>query len=249
MKKILHEVNQHLKTFNNEYIFIPSSKEYEENSFLVQDVDSAFNVSYKNYFLETSTDTLFTLPFKVEDAKLFFAFLREAKEVEFSIDTQTLTNDKGNIYKLKILTTNELSKELNKYLQLANSLSTIKQSTNIIDGDNSNLVVNGEIISTTIYSSTIADTLHTVISKTANHKLIFSEISTNSITLYPEFSELNLINNFLVLPSKVFRKLKTLKKDVEYFNMYLTTNGIIIEYGVESKEKLILSFNILYDIN
>lgn len=252
MKRILVDINQHLKTFDNEYVFIKNTDVdiSERDVFLVKDKDLAFGVIYETFAIDDLGEELFENSFKINDAKELYAFLKAAKEVSYVPETESLENELGILYKIKILTSIEIKKELKgKFGYILSNLKNITVNPKIIDGDNSKLIVNDIELCDTITSANILDALSNEIKLLSDHRLCFAEIENNKLSLYPEFSRLDLTKKILVLPHNVFRKLKTLKNDSSYFDIYLSDNGVVVKYGVDFKENLSLVFNILYNVN
>lgn len=253
MKKELNDVNQHLKTFNNEYIFLTGNvtNAITLPAFLVTDSDSAFSVVYYSSAVNEiqGDNELFDKSFKISDAKEFFQFLRSSKELFYEPSTQLMSNDKAETFKIHVLTPNDIRKELKgNFGYIIDNLSTVKVSDKFIEGINSNLLVSGIEIDTLLTSNNIVDALKKNIKKLSDHTLCFAEVEENSLSVFPEFSHLDLSKKIFIFPSKVFRKLKILKKDVLYFDVYIRSNKVLIKYGINDKEDFNIIFNILYDI-
>jgi hypothetical protein len=179
---------------------------------------------------------LFKRSFKVEEPEALFAVLKSTKEVILK-DNYIIAPD-GASYPLIIINRELTEQNYSILSHISNS-----ESEQYIDGSTAKLFFDGECIAEDGFDVNIlVDTLTKLVSAAADHTVPLLQFKADELYVYSEITSVDKTLPFIILSAKTFKKIKMLKKDVPFFNVYLIANNTcVIEYGNETKERCILS--------
>lgn len=227
-------INQELKRFD----YYEYSKEYEV--FFAR--AEGYQVVYTPP-LDLSSFKLFKRSFKVEDPDALFSVLKTTKEVV--LDGNNIVAPDGASYPLVFINREITEQNYSILSHMANS-----DSEQYVDGTSSSLYFDDELISEEFDVNTLVDVLTKNVSKTSDHTVPLLQILENELRVYSEITSIDNTLPFIILSAKTFKKIKMLKKDVGFFNVYIIENSTcVIEYGNEGKERYILSASGLLYLN
>lgn len=219
-------INQELKRFD----YYEYSKEYE--IFFAR--AEGYQVVYSPPIDLTEID-IFKRSFKVESPDDLFTLLKSTKEV--TLKDNYITAPDGQCYPLVII-----NREITEQNYSILSHISNPDSEHYIEGSSARLFVDDELIADSFDVNSLVDVLTKNVSDVADHTIPLLQFYENELRVYSEITKIDKSVPFIILGAKTFKKIKVLKKDIPFFNVYIIGNNTcVIEYGNENKERCILS--------